>query len=402
MADLSRLSRKRLRRRVAASVVSAALILGAAGCSLLDWDNEDEIPAGYRTSSPTARQPRQTAADRGRVYLEENRLGLAIDAYLLALINEGRTVEILNGLGVAYDLLGRFDLARQYYREALSIDSDSVRTLNNLGRSYALERNYVEAVRYYELAMTLDPSNEIVLSNLSEARAVAPRPPRMHADALDPGGRQNAEPRLPWVQVAGPGVQTLVTHADPLLIDALRKSEVKPQLAAPALLVLDEGRPGDAMPTMTAARHASVEPKAADRGADQPATVDGTGRFAAYVPVTIKSAVAASAVKIESPAAVETAIELSPASLSRGAGRYRVQLAALRSSDDAERTRVKLRNAQGDVLDRVDLTIERADLGPERGVYFRIQTTPFGAEEDAKNLCRSIANRGQSCFVVRT
>jgi acyl-CoA hydrolase len=79
-----------------------------------------------------------------------------------------------------------------------------------------------------------------------------------------------------------------------------------------------------------------------------------------------------------------------------------VQLAALRTNDEAERARQMLRIAQNDILDRLELTIERADLGPERGVFYRIQTGPIDVAEEAKNLCRSFTQRRQNCFVVRT
>ncbi|MFO0997840.1 MAG: tetratricopeptide repeat protein [Alphaproteobacteria bacterium] len=402
MAKSSRALCGRACHRLLASIVTGAIVLVSAGCSLFDWD-DSELPEGYRLSLPSTKHARQTAADRGRAYLQDNRLGLAIEAYLVALVTEGRTVDTLNGLGIAYDLLGRYDLARQYYQEALSSDPDSVQTLNNLGRSYALEQNYLEAIRYYEMAMAIEPSNEIVLSNMGEARAIANRPQRMTADASDPSDAQSGPPRLPWVQVASADVQTLVTQANPALIDALRKSEVKPQLAAPSPLVLDDGRSSDAIPTVSPARHANAAPKTTD-GAEEAAAakaapVETAGRFAAFVPVALK---AAAVMPFESPIVAESTAPLPREVKSPGAGHYRVQLAAMRTSDDAERARDRLRAAQGDILERLDLTIERADLGPERGVYYRIQTTPLGVEEDAKSLCRSFTLRGQGCFVVRT
>ncbi len=384
-------------------VVAVVFILGPIGCSLLDWET-NEMPAGYRASPMPARQARLTASERGQANLQENRLGLAIDGFLTALVMEGRSIETLNGLGVAYDLLGRYDLSRQYYREALSIDPQSVRTLNNLGRSYALEGSYVEAIRYYELATALDPSNEIVISNLVEARAIALRPPQRVADAAS----RNAEPRLPWVQFAGPGAQTLVTQADDALIESLRKSHVKPQLAAPESLVVDDGRPGGSAPTVSPARHAGVAPEAAEVAHPQAviktAAREGLGHAVAQMPVAIKVSASTAAERTKSdPSTVAEGPATPPAAVvNRGAGRYRVQLAALRTNAEAEQARQTLRNVQSDILDRLELTIERADLGPERGVFYRIQTSPIVVEEDAKNLCRSFTQRRQNCFVVRT
>lgn len=389
------------RTRLAFPVVSVVFILGPIGCSLFDWET-DEMPAGYRASPMPARQAKLTASGRGQANLQENRLGLAIDGFLTALVMEGRSIETLNGLGVAYDLLGRYDLSRQYYREALSVDPQSVRTLNNLGRSYALEGSYVEAIRYYELATALDPSNEIVISNLVEVRAIALRPPQRAADAFDPGAPRNAEPKLPWVQFAGPGAQTLVTQADDGLIESLRKSEVKPQLAAPAALVVDDGRPGGPAPTVSPARRAGVAPEAA---AHPPAVIKtAVVQAVAQMPAAIKVSASTAAERTKSdPSKVAEGPAMPPAAVvNRGAGRYRVQLAALRTNEDAEQARQTLRNAQSDILDRLELTIERADLGAERGVFYRIQTSPIVVEEDAKNLCRSFTQRRQNCFVVRT
>jgi tetratricopeptide (TPR) repeat protein len=388
-------------------VITVVFILGPIGCSLFDWET-NEMPVGYRASPMPARQAKLTARERGQANLRENRLGLAIDGFLTALVMEERSIETLNGLGVAYDLLGRYDLSRQYYREALSIDPQSVRTLNNLGRSYALEGSYIEAIRYYELATALDPSNKIVIANLVEVRAIALRPLQRVADASDPGAPRSAEPRLPWVQFAGLGAQSLVTRADDGLIESLRKSNVKPQLAAPESLVVDDERPGGSVPTVSPARHAGVAPEAADAARPQAviriAAREDRGHAIGQIPVATKVSASAVAEGVKSdPSKASEGPAMPPAAvLNRGAGRYRVQLAALRTNAEAEQARQTLRNAQSDILDRLELTIERADLGAERGVFYRIQTSPIVVEEDAKNLCRSFTQRRQNCFVVRT
>jgi cell division septation protein DedD len=83
-----------------------------------------------------------------------------------------------------------------------------------------------------------------------------------------------------------------------------------------------------------------------------------------------------------------------------GAGRYRIQLAALRTSEDAAREWEKMRRTHMDVLGPLTLSVVRADLG-DRGTFYRIQAGPVADEGAARDLCRRLAEKKVGCIVVR-
>ena len=91
-----------------------------------------------------------------------------------------------------------------------------------------------------------------------------------------------------------------------------------------------------------------------------------------------------------------------PASTAPAAGgvRYRIQLAALRTSEDATREWEKMRRAHMDVLGPLTLSVVRADLG-DRGTFYRIQAGPVADEGAARDLCRRLAEKKVGCIVVR-
>jgi cell division septation protein DedD len=83
-----------------------------------------------------------------------------------------------------------------------------------------------------------------------------------------------------------------------------------------------------------------------------------------------------------------------------GGARYRIQLAALRTSEDATREWEKMRRAHMDVLGPLTLSVVRADLG-DRGTFYRIQAGPVSDESAARDLCRRLAEKKLGCIVVR-
>lgn len=89
-----------------------------------------------------------------------------------------------------------------------------------------------------------------------------------------------------------------------------------------------------------------------------------------------------------------------PAPAAATAGRYRVQLAALRTPEDAGREWDRLRRAHPDLLGSLTLNVVRADLGG-RGTFYRIQAGPIGDDNAAKELCRRLAEKKVGCLVVR-
>ncbi len=79
------------------------------------------------------------------------------------------------------------------------------------------------------------------------------------------------------------------------------------------------------------------------------------------------------------------------------AGAARIQLAAVRSADAAQKEWARLQNNHKDLLGGLSMNIVTADLG-ERGLYYRIQAGPAA---DANDLCAKLKARNVGCIVVR-
>lgn len=80
-------------------------------------------------------------------------------------------------------------------------------------------------------------------------------------------------------------------------------------------------------------------------------------------------------------------------------GSYRIHLTSIRDVTAAEAEWARLRRHYGGLLGGLGLTVERADLGAERGVYFRIEGGPLSGER-ARELCAVFAARDIWCRVV--
>ena len=79
---------------------------------------------------------------------------------------------------------------------------------------------------------------------------------------------------------------------------------------------------------------------------------------------------------------------------------YQVQLAAVRSSTAADDEWSRLRRRHADLLGGLGLTVVRADLGPAKGVFYRVRVGPLADEAAARGVCAQLAERKVGCLVV--
>jgi tetratricopeptide (TPR) repeat protein len=96
---------------------------------------------------------------------------------------------------------------------------------------------------------------------------------------------------------------------------------------------------------------------------------------------------------------VVAVVAATPPKITSTIGRYRVQLASLRSEEIAEDTWSKLQT-RADALRALPHNIQQADLG-ERGIYFRLQVGAFNSAAEAKALCLNLSATNIDCIVVR-
>jgi hypothetical protein len=77
-----------------------------------------------------------------------------------------------------------------------------------------------------------------------------------------------------------------------------------------------------------------------------------------------------------------------------------VQLASMRTAEDATRAAERLQRSHPDLLGKLTVNVVRADLG-SRGTFFRVQAGPLADEGGAKELCRKLSAQKVGCIIVR-
>ena len=118
-------------RNLSFVVVTAAAL---ASCS---------VGPQFRAGLPTVRSvpvlaglaPVESLA-RARTYLASRQYGLAIELFRAAGKDQALELDSLNGLAIAYDAIGRADLAQRYFEKALALRGDDPRTRRNLAAFY--------------------------------------------------------------------------------------------------------------------------------------------------------------------------------------------------------------------------------------------------------------------------
>ena len=114
--------------------IALSLPLGACS-SILGIHFANRAPE-VRPVEQAMAAPSFTASDAktlaAREQLASGQVGLAIETFLQALSDGEARGPAVNGLGVAYAWLGRYDLARRYFEEATAVDPEDSRYAANL------------------------------------------------------------------------------------------------------------------------------------------------------------------------------------------------------------------------------------------------------------------------------
>ncbi|MBL6933187.1 MAG: SPOR domain-containing protein [Rhodospirillales bacterium] len=80
---------------------------------------------------------------------------------------------------------------------------------------------------------------------------------------------------------------------------------------------------------------------------------------------------------------------------------YQIQIAAVRTAERANSEWERLKKKHSDLLGGYSLNVVRADLGPDKGIFFRLRAGPIAGEDVAKALCENLSNRKVGCLIVR-
>lgn len=122
-------------------------------------------------------------------------------------------------------------------------------------------------------------------------------------------------------------------------------------------------------------------------------------------PPAVEAKTSSPKLKPVSEADLKTAPEKSkieqPVALPRKAAsaRYKVQLGAYRSEEDAVKDWTRLNKLHPDELKSLQYFIERKDLGA-KGIFYRLQAGPFDDSAAARLTCSKLVANNQGCFFV--
>ena len=80
---------------------------------------------------------------------------------------------------------------------------------------------------------------------------------------------------------------------------------------------------------------------------------------------------------------------------------YTVQIASYRSEQEASAGWQTLTTEQSDLLAKLPHAVAKADLGADKGIYYRAMVGPFGSTEEATQFCGNLKTAGGQCVVQR-
>jgi cell division protein FtsN len=162
----------------------------------------------------------------------------------------------------------------------------------------------------------------------------------------------------------------------------------------------------EAPPTMTAAK---AEPRSVVLRKPQPAVP--TPKTAAKTTGSAATAITASATATAARKNDHTKANNNTTNNARAAQPatsnnrvYRVQLASSRSEEYIRRDWSSYQQRYSDIFDGLDARVERAEIGEEKTVWYRLRVGPFASAAAAKELCATLAARNikTGCLPLRT
>ena len=178
----------RLDACVARRVLVPILLLGVSACALFDRTAAIDIRtvqpvAGAAVSPDDALYSAAVRAISARDY------ALALDYLQAARQKQPSDIRVLNGFGVVYDKLGRFDLSARYYAEAGKLDPQSPIVAANLAYSAVLQGRGDGLAAASESAAVARPAAPPVESNPGDSQiasgvALSPSVSERQSDSL--------------------------------------------------------------------------------------------------------------------------------------------------------------------------------------------------------------------------
>jgi len=150
-----------MRRGSNAILFTAAL--ASAGC-VTDTGKLNIRPLADPYTKAT--KPGTPAIAEGRTLLAMGSVGLAIEAFRKAMIDQPDSIEGLAGLAECYDQMGRPDLSRAKYEAALAIAPNNATLLRTFAASVERQGNYAEGASLRKEAAEAERADVAVLASI--------------------------------------------------------------------------------------------------------------------------------------------------------------------------------------------------------------------------------------------
>jgi len=213
-----------------------ASVLVALGCG-----NDDGFGSQPRFTADGGIESGIDPLSQGKRHFANGNFGLAIEAFEEARLIAPASVNVLNALAIAYEEVGRSDLADSYFLEALDADPTSSQTYNNWAMAQLGRGNGVKAHELLAEAARLAPGDDVIIANIARVvnETALPSSDQAMAPAL-PGGALAAliAELEPADDRWGPSIQSVAPHVSVLNTlppgqVAMPASDVRPVMLYP-------------------------------------------------------------------------------------------------------------------------------------------------------------------------
>jgi Flp pilus assembly protein TadD len=361
---------------------------------LTELQRPEQTAEAYRRILQTQPDHVEARYALGKTYIALGHYDLALGEFRTALEADSKDPRLYNALGVANGLLGAHTAAQEIFRSGLLVAPRDVSLRNNLGLSLVLSGQHREGLALLNELASSPSANQTTLRNLQLAQeeeaagldADAPAPDAeamaaMQSEPLEPPRFPSTSPvflaeAFAWPDRKGPGIGRGVIHGpDPVTHGA------PPRLAQAAPGIRERRAARRPIPIIVQTARAPMD-EATD--ADAP-----SGYMGDYLSVDVD------------PAGPPTQPVAPFADMQEDSavGGYAIQFASYKSEERARQGWETIQAAAGDLLQSIEPVVRRADLGPEKGIFYRLRARPT-SRAAAEALCRSLAARGVDCLIV--
>jgi len=146
------------------TVASMTLAVLAAPSAVILGQATAFIPESSQAAPPAQFQP--SPEQVGDSFMAHQRYQAAIEQYRKA---PPTSIDALNKMGVAFQLMFNYTDAARCYQAALKLDPKNAVAFNNMGSIYMAQKDYSKAERTYHKAVKLDPHSALFRKNLGTA-----------------------------------------------------------------------------------------------------------------------------------------------------------------------------------------------------------------------------------------